>query len=145
MGAGRGGEPPRARAPGPVTGRYLAVVLLLGAAGGLAVWIVRGRLEPEVMQGALVGGSVAVAGAIAGLLLSAWGFDKGQKQFFAALLFGILGRLVVYGATLIYVALGTSIDLIATAVAMLGFHVVFMIVEISFALRRRAGGGRQGA
>jgi len=129
-----------------VAGRYLVVVLLLGAAGGLVLRIVRGRLEPEVMQGALLGGTLAVAGAIAGLLLSAWGFDKGQKQFFGALLFGILGRLVVYGATLIYVALGTSIDLIATAVAMLGFHVVFMIVEINFALRRlRTGGGRQGA
>jgi hypothetical protein len=53
---------------------------------------------------------------------------------------------VVYGATLIYVALGTSIDPLATAVAMLGFHVVFMILEIHFALRRlRAGSGRQGA
>jgi hypothetical protein len=129
-----------------VTGRYLAVVLLLGAAGGLVLAIVRTRLEPEVMQGALVGGTLAVAGAIAGLLLSAWGFDKGQTQFFGALLFGILGRLVVYGATLIYVALGTSIDPLATAVAMLGFHVVFMILEIHFALRRlRAGSGRQGA
>jgi len=121
-------------------------VLLLGAAGGLVLAIVRTRLEPEVMQGALVGGTLAVAGAIAGLLLSAWGFDKGQTQFFGALLFGILGRLVVYGATLIYVALGTSIDPLATAVAMLGFHVVFMILEIHFALRRlRAGSGRQGA
>lgn len=129
-----------------MTGRYLAVVLLLGAAGGLVLAIVRTRLEPEVMQGALVGGTLAVAGAIAGLLLSAWGFDKGQTQFFGALLFGILGRLVVYGATLIYVALGTSIDPLATAVAMLGFHVVFMILEIHFALRRlRAGSGRQGA
>lgn len=128
-----------------MTGRYLAVVLLLGAAGGLVLAIVRTRLEPEVMQGALVGGTLAVAGAIAGLLLSAWGFDKGQTQFFGALLFGILGRLVVYGATLIYVALGTSIDPLATAVAMLGFHVVFMILEIHFALRRlRAGQGRQG-
>jgi len=128
-----------------VTGRYLAVVLLLGAAGGLVLAIVRTRLEPEVMQGALVGGTLAVAGAIAGLLLSAWGFDKGQTQFFGALLFGILGRLVVYGATLIYVALGTSIDPLATAVAMLGSHVVFMILEIHFALRRlRAGQGRQG-
>jgi len=92
-----------------------------------------------------------VVGTIAGLVLTAWGFEKGQTQFFAALLFGILGRLVIYGATLIYVALGTSLDLIATAVAMMGFHVVFMILEIHFALRRlkagkqRAGNQRQGA
>lgn len=142
---GEGGEPPRAPAAAPVTGRYLAVMLAVGAAGGLALLPLRARLGPEAVQGALVGGSLAVAGAVVGLLLSAWGFDKGQKSFFAALLLGILGRLVVYGATLIYVALGSSIDLIATAVALLGFHVIFMVLEIHFALRRlRAGGRRQG-
>jgi hypothetical protein len=79
------------------------------------------------------------------LILSAWGFDKGQKQFFGALLLGILGRLVIYGATLIYVALRTSVDLIATVVAMLGYYVVFMVLEIRYALRRlRAEKERQG-
>lgn len=119
-----------------MTARYVAVVLALGAAGAAALGLLRARFEPEVLQGAAVGGTLAVAGAIAGLFLSAWGFDKRQTRFFAALVFGILGRLVVYGATLIYVALGTSINLIATVVAMLGFHVVFMILEIHFALRR---------
>jgi len=128
-----------------VTARYVAVVLALGAAGAVGLWLFRARLGPEVLQGAVVGGALAVAGAIAGLILSAWGFDKGQKQFFGALLLGILGRLVVYGATLIYIALGTSVDLIATVVAMLGFHVVFMVLEIHFALRRvRAGNQQQG-
>ena len=128
-----------------MTARYVAVVLLLGAAGGVGLRVFRARFEPEVVQGAVIGGTLAVAGAIAGLILSAWAFDKGQKQFFGALLLGILGRLVVYGATLIYIALGTSINPIATVVAMLGFHVVFMIMEIHFALRRlRAGKQRQG-
>ncbi len=128
-----------------MTARYVAVVLVLGAAGALGLWLFRARFEPEVLQGAVVGGSLAVVGAVAGLLASAWGFDKGQKQFFGALLLGILGRLVLYGATLIYVALGTSVNLIATAVAMLGLHVIFMILEIHFALRRpRADRKRQG-
>lgn len=128
-----------------MTARYVAVVVALGAAGAVGLWLFRARLGPEVLQGAVVGGTLAVVGAIAGLILSAWGFDKGQKQFFGALLLGILGRLVLYGATLIYIALGTSVDLIATVVAMLGLHVVFMVVEIHFALRRvRADKQRQG-
>ena len=92
----------------------------------------------------MVGATLAIAGAIAGLILSAWGFDKGQKQFFGALLLCILGRLVLDGATLINIALGTSVDLIATVVAMLGLHVVFMVVEIVFALRRVRAGKQQG-
>lgn len=128
-----------------MTARYVAVVLALGAAGAVALWLARARLETEAMQGAIVGGGVAIAGSIAGLMVSAWGFDKGQKEFFGALLLGILGRLVVYGATLIYIALGTSVSLIAAAAAMLGFHVIFMVVEIHFALRRlRAVKERQG-
>lgn len=123
-----------------MTARYAVLVLLLGTVGALVLWMSRGRFEPEQLQGAAAGGSVAVAGTLAGLVLTAWGFEKGQTQFFGALLFGILGRLVVYGATLIYIALGTSLDLIATAVAMMGFHVVFMIVEIQFALRRLKAG-----
>jgi hypothetical protein len=128
-----------------VTARYVTVVLLVGAAGAVGLRVFRARFDLEEINGALIGGALAVAGAIAGLILSAWGFDRGQKQFFAALLLGILGRLVIYGATLIYVALGTSVNLIATVVAMLGFHVVFMVVEINFALRRlRAGKQPQG-
>ncbi len=128
-----------------MTARYVTVVLLVGAAGAVGLRVFRARFDLEEINGALIGGALAVAGAIAGLILSAWGFDRGQKQFFAALLLGILGRLVIYGATLIYVALGTSANLIATVVAMLGFHVVFMVVEINFALRRlRAGKQRQG-
>ncbi len=123
-----------------MTARYVAVVLLLGAAGAVGLRVFRARFDLEEIHGALIGGALAVGGAIAGLILSAWGFDRGQKQFFGALLLGILGRLMIYGATLIYVALGTPVNLIATVVAMLGFHVIFMVVEIHFALRRlRAG------
>ena len=119
-------------------------MLLFGAIGAAGLWAYRARLEPGAFEGAAIGGSLAVAGAISGLFLLAWGFDKGQKQFFGALVLGILGRLVVYGATLIYLALQTSVDLIATIVAMLGLHVVFMVLEINFTLRRlRAGKRRQ--
>ncbi len=127
-----------------MTARYTAVVLLFAAIGAGILWAYRARLEPAVLEGAAIGGSLAVAGAISGLILSAWGFEKGQKEFFGALLLGILGRMVIYGATLIYVALQTSVDLIATIAAMLGLHVVFMVLEINFALRRlRAGKQRQ--
>ena len=79
--------------------------------------------------------SLAAVGAIAAVALNRWGFDKDSRRFFAALTLGILGRLLLYGAALVYVALRTRIDVTATAASLLGFYVLFQIVEIRLALR----------
>ncbi len=103
--------------------------------------MLRERMPPGVFPGAVLGIVVAMAGALGGLLLTAWAIDKGQTQFFGAMVFGILARLMVYGAVLVYVALRTAIDVVATAGALLAFYVLFLILEIRLAVRGAGGSG----
>ena len=121
-------------------GRPAGAVVLLGLAGAIAAWLARGRLGPAVTPGVVVGALLATAGAVAGLMLTAWSFDKEPRWFLGSMVFGILARLFVFGAALVYVALRTTIDPVATAGTLLGCYVLFQIIEVRFAMRGLAGG-----
>ena len=120
--------------------RYAALILLIAAAGsGTFAWW-RGGIADAVERGVLLGAVLASFGAIGGMALLAWSFGRGQTQFFGALLLGILGRLLVFGGVLIYVGLRAgAFDLVASAVSLLGFYVVFQVLEMRFVLRELAG------
>ena len=115
--------------------RYAGTMVLLAGLAAAAGWLWGGRLQPGQQRGALLGLGLATFGAVTGLLLTAWSFDKGTRAFFSALVIGILGRLFLYGAALVYVAVGTSLDPTATALSLLGSYVVFQVIEVRFALR----------
>ena len=102
----------------------------------------RGRLEPGELTALLLGLFLAAAGALSWMGAAAWSIGRGHRAFMSALVLGILGRLVVYGAALIYVALRTTLDPVLLAGSLLGFYAVFMVLEVRFAvkaLRRPAG------
>ena len=139
---GAGRRDPPAASGAPMTGRYAALVALFGAAGVAAAWLMRERLGSAAARGAMLGAGLATAGALAGMLLLAWALDRGTRAFLAALALGILGRLVVYGATLVYVALRTQMDLMATVGALLAFYIAHQVLEIRFALARAPRGAR---
>ncbi|MFQ5878285.1 MAG: hypothetical protein ACE5JH_11485 [Acidobacteriota bacterium] len=119
--------------------RYAGTVAVVALSVVLAVWLLRGRLDPGTADGGMLGAGLAAVGAVSGMLLTAWGFERDQKRFLAALALGILGRLAVYGAVLVYVALRTPIDPLATAAALLGCYVLFQVVEVRFVLRGLKG------
>ncbi len=126
-------------------GRYAALMLAIAAAGsgGFAWW--RGGVAGPVERGVMLGAALASFGAITGMALLAWSFGRGQTQFFGALMLGILGRLAVFGGALIYVGLRSGgFDLVATAVSLLGFYVVFQVLEMRFALRGAANRRTEG-
>jgi len=129
-----------------VLARYAAGVLLIAAVASAAAWSWRERFGPGGYRGTLLGAALATIGALAGMALTAWSFDKGQREFMTALAAGMLGRLAGFGGVLVYVALRTTIDPIATAAALLTLYVVFQILEIRMVLaglaRRQ---GRAGA
>ncbi len=83
-----------------------------------------------------MGAVLAAVGALASVLLTRWGFDKDPKRFLLALSAGILGRLVLFGAALVYVALRTTMDVTATGVSLLGFYVLLQVLELRYAVRR---------
>jgi hypothetical protein len=120
-----------------MTARYIGVVLLLTGAGVIAAGWLRGSLPPAAIQGALLGLALSAAGAISWIVAAAATIDRGPRAFMAALALGILGRLVVYGATLVYVLMRTTLDPIWTAGSLMGSYAVFLVLEVRFALRLR--------
>jgi hypothetical protein len=119
--------------------RYAALMLLIAAAVSGAFVARRGGIAGPVERGVLLGAALASLGAISGMALLDWSSGRGQTQFFGALMLGILGRLAVFGGVLIVVGLRRgAFDLVASAVSLLGFYVVFQVLEMRFALRRSA-------
>jgi len=121
---------------------YVALVAGVALAGALLAWSLGDRLPPGKASGIALGAALAGVGAVSWIVVA----DRGRRhpQWFMMLLgLGILGRLVVYGAALIYVALRTAIDPVYLAGSLLGFHVVYMVLEVRFAMKglRQAGRG----
>ena len=117
----------------PAARGYAALVAGIALAGALAAWGYREGLGPGRAAGVALGAALAGLGAVSWIVAAERG--RASPEWSMMLLgLGILGRLVVYGATLIYVALLTRIDPLWTAGSLLGFHVLFMILEVRFAL-----------
>jgi len=123
-----------------MTGRYLAAVVLLAGMAAAAAWNWRAALPADAPAGVFIGLGLGAAGAISWILAAAWAVRRGGQAFLAAVVLGILGRLVVYSATLVYVALGTGINLPWTAGALLGSYLVFIVLEVLYALRAAGTG-----
>ena len=115
--------------------RSAGVVLAVTLAGIALAWAMAERLGAGPAAGLGLGAALAGLGAATWIATAAWAAERGQKAFAAALGLGILARLVIYGATLLYVTLRTRVDPVWTAGALMGFYVLFMVEEIRFALR----------
>ena len=98
----------------------------------------RFRVGDPAWRGLIAGVVLAGAGAVAGMILTDWAFDKDRKVFFAALGTGLLGRLFLYCGALLVAALRwrDSVDATAMAGALLGLYVVFQVIEVRLAITR---------
>jgi hypothetical protein len=112
---------------------YAAVAAGVGLAAAVFSYVMLDRLPPGAAAGFALG-------AVSWILAAERGSRRPQS-FLLLVGLGILGRLVVYGATLIYVALLTRIDPLWTAGSLLGFHVLLMMLEVRFALHGMKGPG----
>jgi hypothetical protein len=128
-----------------MTARYAGYVLLLAAAAAALGLFLGDRLPAGARSAGLLGLGLGAVGAISWILLTAWSIGRGTQAFMAASMLGMLGRLVIYSATLIYVALRTSIDLLWMAGALLGFHLASIALEVRYALVARRAGPDAGA
>ena len=115
--------------------RYAALVLLV-ASGATAIIVGAAGLAESAVRGTSLGAGLAAAGAIGGMAIVAWSFDRRPQSFMAALVGGILGRLLLFGAALVFVELrATTYDLGASVASLLGFYVAFQVIEVRFVLK----------
>ena len=121
--------------------RYALGVVALAVAGSALVAARGERLGEASVRGALLGIAVAAAGSLGGMALLARGLERGPRQFMGALLIGILGRMLLFGAVLIGVGLGWPADcsLAAVALSVVAFFFVFQGLEVWLVLRRSKG------
>lgn len=120
--------------------RFVGIVLAIaGAAAAVGLWR-RAFLPPGALPGLLIGLGLAVLGAVSWFLGAAWGARRGMQALMAVVVLGILGRLVIYSATLVYVAIGTGVSLAWTGGALAGSSIVFIVLEVVYALRALGGG-----
>jgi len=129
-----------AATPSGLAGRFiLAIVVMTAAAVAIALWV-RILLPPGAVPGILIGLALAAAGAVSWIAGVGWSAGRGMHALMAVVVLGILGRLVIYSATLVYVALGTGISLAWTGGALAGSSIVFIVLEVLYALRALGAG-----
>ncbi|HYS06667.1 MAG TPA: hypothetical protein VEW47_15925 [Candidatus Dormibacteraeota bacterium] len=121
--------------------RYALAVALIAAAGSAGVAASGGRLEGPTVRGAILGTMVAALGAVLGMPLLARSIGRGTREFVGAVVFGMLGRLVLFCGVLIFVGLSRPAGCSITAVAasLLGFYFVFQALEVLFVTKRLKG------
>jgi hypothetical protein len=126
--------------PAGLTARYAGIVLAMAGAGvAIALWR-RAFLPPGALPGLAVGIGLGTLGALSWILGAAWGARRGMQALMAVVMLGILGRLVIYSATLVYVAFGTGISLAWTGGALAGSSMIFIVLEILYAHTALGGG-----
>jgi len=121
--------------------RYALAVTLIAAAGSACIALWGGRLEGPSVRGAILGAVLAALGAVFGMALLAWSFERGARHFVGAVALGILGRMTLFGGVLICVGLLRPVNygMTAVAVSLLGFFFVFQALEVLFVVKRVKG------
>jgi len=125
--------------------RYAGIVLAVAGVVSAVGLFKRAVLPPNALPGLFIGLGLAVLGALSWLGGAAWGARRGMHALMAVVVLGILGRLVIYSATLVYVAIGTGVSLAWTGGALAGSSMIFIVLEVLYALRALGGGAGTGA
>jgi len=121
--------------------RYALIVVLIAAAGSACIGLSGGRLERSTVRGAILGAILAALGAVFGMALLAWSFERGTRQVVGAMMLGMLGRLALFGGSLVGVGLlrPASCGMTAVAASLLDFFFVFQALELMFVMRGLKG------
>jgi hypothetical protein len=124
-----------------VIARYALGVAALAAIGSALVAAWGEGLGEAAVRGALLGAAVASLGAIGGMALLAGSLERGPRRFLGAVMLGILGRMLLFGAVLIYIGLRRPADcsLAAVALSIVGFFFAFQALEVRFVLKGTKG------
>jgi len=104
-----------------------SVVIIIGVAGSYPLLAFGSK---EVVIAAVIGCLMSVLNALAGSITLEYALDKSYSTFFKVVFGGMLIRMVILLGTLYLLIAAFGIQKIALTVSLLGFYMVFLILEV---------------
>jgi hypothetical protein len=118
-------------------GRYALVVLaLLGGSLGLAWPTLRVSLDAQGRRAALLGSGIAAANTLLAYATTVWAERRSTRVFLGAVLGGMLGRMGLMLLAVVLAVTGLGLPKVPLAVSLLGYFVVFLVIELSLLHRK---------
>ena len=114
----------------------VAVVVLIG--GGAGGWLVSRYGSAAVSLGFAVGLLMSTLNAVAGSWCIGYGFDKPQNTFLKVVFGGMFVRMGTLLAGFFVLIAVFHLDTISLTVSLLGFYLIFLVMEILSIQRRMA-------
>jgi hypothetical protein len=109
--------------------RVGAVLLVAACIGGYP--LVRYG-SAEITLGVVSGAALSTLNVLLGFLAIEYSFDKSYRTFLRAVLGGMGLRMALMLATMLVLILGFQVHAIALTLSMLGFYVIYLVLEILF-------------
>lgn len=111
--------------------RYALMALAITGGSLALAWPLMARwLEPASRRAALAGAALAVANTVAAHGLFRWSFGKSMNVFMRAVLGGMVGRMGLMLAAVVAAVLLLDLPEVPLAVSLLGYFVVFLVIEL---------------
>ena len=114
-------------------------VLVLGIVGGslsLAWPVLMPRLDPAARSAAILGGALAALNTLAAYALVVWSAPRGTNVFLGAVLGGMVGRMGLLLCAVVAAILGLGVPKLPLALSLLGYFVVFLVIELAILQKR---------
>ncbi len=121
----------------------MQVALTLLIIGGVAGALVYAFGTGDMLIAAAVGALLSTLNALAGFLAIEYAFDKSYTTFLKAVLGGMGVRMVVMLGALLALILLLRVHAVALTLSMLGFYLVYLILEIVFIQRKMLTKGQR--
>lgn len=120
--------------------RYLLVVSSIFAASLALVWPL--LAGPGARRAVAFAGALCVANTVIAYFLARWAVSRSQRAFLGAVLGGMVGRMAVMLAAVVAGILVLGLPQLPLALAVLGYFVVFLILELTLLHRQIPGEAR---
>jgi hypothetical protein len=115
--------------------RYALVVLAVVGASLLAM---APFLAPNHRGAVLFGAGLAAANTLAAHYLLLWSASRSTRAFLWAVLGGMVGRMAALLAAVVIGILALGLPKVPLAISLLGYFVLFLVVELTLTQRRPA-------
>lgn len=113
------------------TAALITAILALLLAYPMYAWI-----DSEMGTAILISGAIAISNVTVGVLILEYAFDKPTGLFMGIVFGSMIGRSVVVLIVFFVLLMTGTYHRASLALALMGFHVIFMVAEIAYVLKQ---------